>query len=255
MRRLGSIAVAVTLFVFGLPALAAPEAPRAVFPVTSQDFGTVLQGEKIVRDVPLRNQGSAPLTIEGGDLSMPGMKARFQRVIGPGEAAKITLEWDTSGVTGEVRAEAVFRFNDPAEPKVTLTLNGVAKPPIEIQPRPAVFFSVWTGESVERTVAIVNNEERPLHILGLEPDGKHFAASLRTVEPGKVYNLVVKVPPETPPGRYMEAVYLKTDHPTLSRLKIGVNVFVKAELYADPQVVDFGRVSLDRLARAAAPRR
>ena len=251
MRKLGPIsAVAFALFLSGLLAAAATESPRALFPTRSHDFGTVTQGAKIVREFTVRNQGTNPLTIEGGELSMPGMKARFNTGIGPGEEARITLEWDTSGVRGEVRGEAGFRLNDPAQPTVTLSLSGVVKLPIEIRPFAAVFFSIWKGESAERSVTIVNNEERPLNILGLKPDGKHFVASLQTVEPGKIYDLLVKIPPETPPGRYTEAVYLESDHPALSRLRIAVNVLVKTEIYTNPEVVDFGVVSLAQLARA-----
>src|SRR5262245_60899681 len=183
---------------------------------------------------------------------MPGMKARFNRVIAPGEEARITLEWDTNDVKGEVRGEAVLRLNDPDQPTVTLTLSGVVKLPVEVRPFPAVFFSVWKGESAERRVTIVHNEERPLNILGLKPDGNHFVASLQTVEPGMTYSLLVKIPPETPPGRYTEAVYLESDHPALPRLKIAVNVFVKTDIYMSPEIVDFGVVSLEQLARASS---
>src|SRR5262245_37049485 len=257
MRELGPVSAVAFLLclyccLYGVMANGATESPRALFPVRSHDFGTAKQGKKLVHEFAVRNQGTIPLTIEGGELSMPGMKARFNRVIAPGEEARITLEWDTNDVKGEVRGEAVLRLNDPDQPTVTLTLSGVVKLPVEVRPFPAVFFSVWKGESAERRVTIVNNEERPLNILGLKPDGNHFVASLQTVEPGMTYSLLVKIPPETPPGRYTEAVYLESDHPALPRLKIAVNVFVKTDIYMSPEIVDFGVVSLEQLARASS---
>jgi hypothetical protein len=45
----------------------------------------------------------------------------------------------------------------------------------------------------------------------------------------------------------MEAVYLNTNHPTLPRLKIAVNVLVKNDLYVNPEVVDLGQISLAEL--------
>jgi hypothetical protein len=234
----------------GLASLAAEEGPRAVFPVKSHDFGTVRQGDKLVHAFTVRNEGPAPLTIDRADLDVSGLIVRLPRVLPPGGQSRITLEWDTGRVKGETEAEIVVHLDDPAEPRVTLVLKAMVKPPIDILPYAAAFFSVYEGETAERTVQIVNNEESPLRITRVEPDGRHFAATLKTIQPGKIYELVVKVPQNTPAGRYMEAVYLQTDHPTQSRLKVAVNVLVKTDPFVDPPVVDFGQVSLDELTRA-----
>jgi hypothetical protein len=88
----------------------------------------------------------------------------------------------------------------------------------------------------------VNHEDRPLAITRVEGGGRSFTAALRTLEPGKVYDLRVEVPAGAPPGRYEDTVYLGTDHPTRSRIPIAVNVFVKTDVYANPEAVDFGTV-------------
>jgi len=98
------------------------------------------------------------------------------------------------------------------------------------------------GESAERHVRIVNHEDRPLAITRVEGGGRFFTAAMRTLEPGKVHDLRVEVPAGAPPGRYEDTVYLGTDHPTRSRIPIAVNVFVKTEVYANPEAVDFGTV-------------
>jgi hypothetical protein len=230
--------------------ISSAESGPSLFSGKSYDFGIVKEGEKVVHVFTVRNETEAPLRIRAVDLSEPGMKAKFNPVIPPGREGSITVELDTARRKGSVEAEAIVRLNEPAQSDVTLTLKGIVKPPIDIIPYAAVFFSVFKGESAERTVAIVNNDDRPLSITRLEADGASFAASVETIDAGKIYQLRVKVPPDVPPGRYMEAVYLHTDHPTRSRLRIGVNVFVKNYLYANPEVVDFGTVSLDQLAKA-----
>lgn len=215
----------------------------------SHDFGTVTQGEKVVHAFTLRNDGPAFLTIERVDLSAGSMAARFLSVIPPGKEGRLKIEWDTTQIAGEVEAEAVVRFAEPAQPPLTLLLKAVVRPSIELLPYPAVFVSVFARESAEGRVRIVNHEERPLAITRVERGGRLFAAALDTLEPGKLYELRVQVPAGVPPGRYEEAIYLDTDHPTRSRIPIAVNVFVKTDLYANPEVVDFGTVSLDDLAK------
>ena len=241
--------LALGLVQTGSPALAAGASPGAVFSAVSHEFGTVKQGEKVVHVFPFRNETEAPLKIERVELSMGGMKTGFKPVIPPGGQGRITVEWNTARVRGKVSGEAVVHFADAALPPVTLVLRGAVKPSIEIQPYAAVFFSVFKGEGAERSITVVNNEERPLTITRIEPEGKHFTTALETVTPGKVQRLHVTVPPDVAPGRYMEAAYLHTDHPVYAKLKVAVNVLVKNDLYINPETVEFGRVSLESLKK------
>jgi hypothetical protein len=224
-------------------AFASSQTGGAVFPSMHHEFGTVKQGEKVVHGFAFRNETATPLSIKQVDLSEAGMTARFKRAIPPGEQGMITLAWDTSKVKGEVKGDAIVHFADSSQPPVILALGGTVKPPIEIQPYPAAFFSTFKGEGARRKLTIINNEDHPLAITRIEPDGKHFTASLETVTPGKVYRLDVEIPSGVPPGRYMEAVYLHTDHPAFARMKVQVNVLVKDELYVNPESVDYGSIS------------
>ena len=219
-------------------------------PGRSHDFGTVVQGEKIVHAFAVRNDGPAPLTIARVDLTAAGMAARFVPVIPPGQEGQVKIEWDTARIVGDVEVEGIVHFAERPRGPITLLLKAMVRPSIEILPYPAVFVSVFAGASAERRVRIVNHEARPLAIRRVEGGGRQFAAALDTLEPGKLYELCIQVQSGVPPGRYEEAIYLDTDHPTRSRIPIAVNIFVKGNVYANPDVVDFGTVNLDELARA-----
>ena len=190
-----------------------PEGPRAVVLEAVHDFGTIDQSSTVRHSFTIRNAGTAPLAISRIDLSQPGMKSRFGRTIAPGGEGRVTIEWDVARMSGEVSAEAVVYLDDPDQPRVTLAMKGTITPPIEIRPGPAIFFSVYRDELGEQAVTIVNNEERPLRIDAVRPEGEHFLAELSTIEPGRRYEVRVKVPRGTPAGRYMEALQIETDHP------------------------------------------
>ncbi len=249
-----TVLVAVIIFsVMEIADISAANAPRAVISSSTHDFGTVNSGETVVHAFTLQNQGTAPLSyVRDPELFMPGMTVRFGREILPGEAGTVTVEWDTSKVRDEVEGKVILHLNDPAQPQVTLLLRGVVTSPIDYVPMPAVFFSVFHKETAERGVMIINNEEHPLTITQLEPDGEHFVASIRTVEIGKVFELRVTVPPNVSPGRYREAVYLHTDNPTRPRLKIAVNVLVKSDVFVSPPDVIFGQVNMAQLRKQSS---
>ena len=63
---------------------------------------------------------------------------------------------------------------------------------------------------------------------------------------------MVDVPAGTEFGRFQERVVIHTNQPIRPELPVAVNVFVKPDLYASPEVVDFGEVNLEQLRRVPA---
>ena len=221
--------------------------PKAVVPAPKYDFGIVKQGEKVSHCFQLRNEGTAPLTTSRMELSLPAMTARATASIAPGKTGQICVELGTSSLSLKVNAQALLIVNDPAQPRIPLVLTGVVQAPIDLVPMGAVFAALWKGERAERSVTIVNNQPDPLHVRGLETEGEHFAARLVTVKPDKAYKVIVEVPPDVPPGRYTGFVYINTDSARFSRIRLGVNILVKDEIYTFPGSVAFGTVNLAQL--------
>src|SRR5436309_1305541 len=168
------------------------ESAAVVFPETAYDFGTVKQGSRAFHSFVVRNRTTTPVTIKSVQLSMPGMSARFQPVIAPNGEGTVTLEWDTSHLSGEIDGEATVLLEDSPKRSETLMMKVVVRPPLEIQPYPAIFLSAFRGEDTEARLKIVNNEEEPIAISLSAMGSKHFIASLKTVEPGRVYELVAR---------------------------------------------------------------
>jgi len=228
--------------------------PQTLFPATAYDFGTVKQGTKIVHGFAIHNGTPVPVTVQGLEFSMPGMTARFGPLIAPGLDRSIAIEWDTSHVAGEIEGQAIVHFGDTAQAPVTLRLKGVVQPPLEILPFPAIFLSAFKGEDNERRLRIVNHQGQPTVFSLSQPSIKHFTATLMELERGKTYEVVAKIPPDVLPGRYDEELSLSTSDPKLARLTIPVHLFVKPNLYANPDVIDFGSVSADPMRKDPAIR-
>lgn len=224
------------------------------FPETTYDFGTIKQGSKVAHVFTVKNSTNTSLTIQSVQLSLPGMNARFRPTIGPGGEGAITLEWDTSHLSGEMDGEATVLFGDGSERPATLLVKAVVRPPLEILPFPAVFLSAFHGEDNEARLKIVNHEEVSTAISLSATNSQHFTAALATIQPGRVYELVARIPPATVPGRYDEGLSLSTDNPKLAEITIPVHVWVKPDLYANPEAVDFGSVAAEELLKNPATR-
>jgi len=239
------LALLASLLVLGLAAAPA----RAEFLETSYDFGTLRQGRTVAHRFLVRNTGAQPLKIEGIELSQPGMTSRAKPVVAPGATGEIFLEWNTAGFKGAVEAEAVVHTNDPATPNTILRLTGQVRSPIDLLPFGAIFLSAFKDEDAQAVLRVVNNQATALEVTRVEPGAAFFQASVHPVEPGKVYEVRVRPAPGLAPGRYDGWLTLETNSPEARVLTIPVHLFLKADLYANPDRVDFGEVSLDRVAR------
>jgi hypothetical protein len=221
--------------------------PRALAREIGHDFGPVDSSAVLSHTFTIRNAGTGPLTVLGVDCSQAGMTSRFERVIQPGATGRITIEWNLAGTTGDLDAQVVVHVNDVQKPRITFRLTGTTTRSIEVQPSPDVFVTIFDDETAERRVTIVNHDARPLAITAVRPVGPHFTATLRTVEPGRRYEVLVRVPSGLAPGRYVDPLYVDTNHPRQGTLQFGVNTFVKSRMYASPDVIDFGDVPLDKV--------
>ena len=223
--------------------------PRAEFLETSYDFGTLRQGRTVAHRFLVRNVGAQPLRIEGIEFSQSGMTSRAKPVVAPGATGEIFLEWNTAGFKGVVEAEAVVRTSDPASPNTILRLTGQVRSPIDLLPFGAIFLSAFKDEDAQAALRVVNNEATALAVTRIEPGAAFFQASVHPVEPGKVFEVRVRPAPGLAPGRYDGSLTLETNSAEARVLSIPVHLSLKADLYASPDRVDFGEVSLDRVAR------
>jgi len=245
--RVGTAGIGLLLLSVGA---CSPGAPRAVFREERCDLGLVRQGENVVHSFLVHNAGKTALRFQGASLSLPGMTCRLPREVAPGGDGEIQVEWTTSHQQGRVEAEAVVRMNDPARPEERLVVRGDVQGPIELKPLPEVFLSAFQGEIASRALTLVNHQKQPVAARLIKQGGAHFTSRLRTMEAGDLFELVVEIAPGVTTGHYDESLMIEVDGPEPARLEVPVHLLVRADLYASPDVVDFGDIRLDRSAQA-----
>jgi hypothetical protein len=214
-------------------------------PDSAVQLGDVKQGEVVERRFMVHNPEGSTLKLRVENLSHPGMKIRMPQELVAGATGWITVSWDTQVVQGETTAEVLLGFNE-AEP-VRLTLSAKVVPHIDVLPYPAVFISGFRDESVTRTLEIVNNDAAPMDILGLsqenETQRRSYSAEFRTLDPGRRYQLNIKLLSTAPTGRSQDVITVLTDHARVPVIRIPVNLLLKDDVYINPDAVDFGEIT------------
>lgn len=220
------LAIVFIIAVRGLAQTGAP-APRAVaagqkvaaakiqFVVPTLNFGRIAAGTVLDHSYVFKNGGDGPLTITSvfptcGCTTVGDFSAELE----PGQTGTIPIRFDSTGFDGEITKEVVIASNDPDQPEVTLLIEGTVYSSVTVSPNDAVFASFADATASEtKIVRITNNTEKPLALAAPESNNPAFVAELKTVLPGKEFELHVTAVPPFGAAGLRGQIALKTNSP------------------------------------------
>jgi len=186
--------------------------PRLEVSTSNWNFGEKWSGEKAETTVTLRNAGDAPLKIDRVKSSCGCTVAALQKkVLEPGEAEELRISYDTRTQKETVSQKVEIHSNDPASPVTAITVTGVVRPVVRMNPPRALNFGPITRtEQVARTVDLECTYTEPvrLELEALRSDA--FEARLEELEAGRRYRLHVTTKPPLPDGSLRAEVRLRT---------------------------------------------
>jgi len=104
------------------------QTPQIALEIQSFEFGDVVNGTIVEKDISITNRGRAPLTLEEIATSCGCTTAEVNlTTIQPGESAVLHIEFDSGAhgpeMTGELMREVFMRTNDPQSPEVLVTFT------------------------------------------------------------------------------------------------------------------------------------
>jgi len=206
------------------PAGAAPadtSGPKIQFATPVYDFGKVSAGEPVKHEYVFTNTGDALLIISNVQPSCGCTTAgQWTKQVEPGQTGVIPIQFNSGAYGGPVGKTITITSNDKGQRQVVLQLKGTIWKPIDVNPQFAMMNVPPDSESnVTTTVRIVNNMEPPLTLSEPESNNQSFTAELKTIQPGKEFQLLIKTVPPLGTGSVQGQITLKTSAtnvPTLS---------------------------------------
>lgn len=223
----GTLALATSLWAEGsATTAAAPGAagPRITFAEPVYDFGTVVVGDVVKHVFTFTNTGGQTLEIEEVKSSCGCTSAgAWSRRTEPGKSGTIPVEFQTGHFSGLVIKPVTVICNDTNPMAVTLQLKGIVWHPIDVLPSAATFSGVLeTPTNMYRTLRITNQEERPLILGQPESNQRAIAAEITTNEPGRAYELTVRLVPPLGAGNVFGEVSIKTSSSKMPVISVPV---------------------------------
>ena len=142
---------------------------------------------------------------------------------------RVTINAKAGLPLGAFREEVVIETDHPQQPEVKLTVTGKMEGPISVSPESAPHASTCRAGSGD--VASIRFFVRGLKSTKFQVESKpenlkvEIAPSDNPPKEGQ-YQMIVTVPPGTPPGLIQDQIILKTDHPKAGEVRIPVDVRV-----------------------------
>jgi hypothetical protein len=219
------------------------QAPKAVVDTPLYDFGSALEGTMVKHTFTIKNTGQGYLEIRGVKTSCGCTTGDPSKThVAPGDTSEIAVAFDTHFQKGHQVRTITASTNDPDNPQVAMTMQGIVKKQVEAQPGEVAFGDVKRGS--EQTKEVVVNDLNP-------------ARGAFSVGPVSNSNASIKVEqekrPDGKPGALLKVSLLKsmplgpfddTIKIMTNRVPLQVDVFgtVTGDLNVDPAQVSFGIV-------------
>ena len=218
-------------------------APKAVVGNSLYDFGTALEGTMVSHTFTIKNIGQGYLDIRGVKTSCGCTTGNPSKMhVAPGDDSEIAVSFDTHFQKGHQVRTITASTNDPDNPQVTMTMQGIVKRQVEAQPGEISFGNVKKGTEDTRELVVndlnpgrgpfqvgpVSNSNSSIKVVQEKrPDGK----------PGAL--LKVSLLKTMPMGPFDDSIKIMTN-----RVPLQVDVFgaVTGDLNVDPAQVSFGLV-------------
>jgi hypothetical protein len=243
LNRIGLIlAVAVSRGFAADPAAVAPAGtaptnapgPKIQFASTVYDFGKVIAGEPVKTDFIFTNTGDALLEIAGVYPQCGCTTAgTWTRQVEPGQTGVIPLQFNTARFVGTVAKTATVMPKNL--PVVTLQLKGTIWKPITVNPQMAVLNIVTDGPTNQSAkVNITSSLDQPLTLSEPTSSNPALVAEIKTVQPGKEFELIITPRLPLPQGNLQGTIVTKTSFTNVPTIEVSALVVVQPAIVVVP---------------------
>lgn len=210
--------------------------PRIQFASPAFEFGRITCGELVNYSFIFTNLGDQTLELSDVRPSCGCTTAgAYDRTVAPGKTGRIPIQFNSANASGAVGKTVIVLCNDPTQTNIVLQIKGTVWKPIQLTPTVASFrvsSDVQTNET--RRIQIVSNLEEPLQLSQPECTNKAFQATLRTVRPGKEFELAVTFLNSQVSVSTAAPITLKTSSTNVPQLTINAYALVQPAIVASP---------------------
>ena len=213
-------------------------------PEKSFNFGAVPQGKKVSHTFVLRNVGKGDLQIVGTTPSCGCTVAAVSApVIKPGASESVSVEFDTSGFSGQKTKTVELLTSDTSNPRAVVSLTGTVLPGVTVEPRVLEFGRVVPGgASFGQPMQFTVKLPQGVSLTSANVPSQHVALQELSRSAAQVtYSVALKA--GIPKGPFRDRVTLSFSDQSIAPLNVPLVAMVEGDIVVKPATLSFGVVS------------
>ena len=231
---------------FTATTMLAATGPKIDFAEPIHDFGRLAYGTMVTNFFFFTNSGDASLVLSDVVSSCGCVAAtNWDRRVEPGKTGIIPVVFSASGIGDNVTKPIRVVCNDPVESNAVLYVQAEIYKPIDAMPPIAMFrFGPDFQTNETRTIRLVSNLTEPVTLEQPVCTNSSFQTSLKTITPGKEFELSVTAIPPFGPGSWFAPVTVKSSSSKMSEIKVTAYVMVQPAMTVMPQGLMLSQAAL-----------
>lgn len=180
--------------------------------------------------------------------------ADYDKVILPGEEGKIRVVIKGNRIKpGKNKKSFTVTSNDQENKKATLSVTAHVKKVFDVSKR--LYLNAFTGDDFEIEAEVTNLLNEPIRIIDhhwaresvhLDKYKDKLDVTIREIEKGKKYSLLIKKKGEIEPGRYMATLALTTNSLKVKEKKIAVVLTINPIVRVNPDKILCGEMKIGK---------
>jgi len=222
------------------------------------DVGKVHEGDTLTRTFVLCNEGTYPLEIAKVE---PRCKTCIEtelkrREIPPGESEDLVVSYELTDTVGDFVRYIAIESNDPADPSISVILQGRIVPEFSADPSRLAFGEVLATEGASAEVAVTRNFGGAFELTGVPPTPPGLKVELpeRQVLPaGAPFRVGVSLLPGLPYGPLERKIVLPVNGRLRDRIIVKVTADIVNPVRSAAREVFFGMVPRGNTATESIP--
>jgi hypothetical protein len=218
----------------------------ALFDNLSKDFGSVPHGQVMTHTFHIKNTTKSPVTITSIRVSCGCVTATANNgSLAPGEETTLVARMDTSRFFS-VRTVTIFvTFGQPSFDEVRLWVQANSRSDFAVVPDQLTFGSVKRGIGSSANVTITFYGNPGAKVTEVKSESSYIQPTITPVtsQDGVVsYQLSAKARDDTPVGKWYSDVWLTTNVPSMSQVRVPLTIEVESALSVSPEAVNLGSI-------------
>jgi hypothetical protein len=188
------------------------------FSETLQEIHAPVDAAKVTAEFSFSNAGEEPVTIRKYDsgCSCMGLRVKDGKLrYAPGESGLLQADFELGNFSGTVDKVIAVWLDDDAESEPSLRLTVRVHIPVLVALDPKTLHWDLAGDAAPKTIRITMNDERPTHVTAVSSSSPAFKPELKTIEKGKVYEVVVTPATIDTPGLGILRIETDSESPKL----------------------------------------